>query len=438
MIAKTMPHLLNPPEPQGLTGLHALRAMWQRRTILAALEVFHRELGDIFRITLPGFKPIMLAGPEANRFVLIISRVDLRWRTEGDPVTSLLRRGVLVTDGEEHDALRRRMDPSLHRRMLSGYVEAMWRSADRVTAAWTDNAPRDMLVEMRRIALLILTKTMFGVDFAPDLRALWPSILKTLAYISPGPWILWRNLPRPGYTRALKRVDDYLYRIIAARRAQPGSADDLLGALIASGLSDGLIRDQLLTMLIAGHDTSTALLAWALYLLGAHPDAMARARAEVDAVLGRRMPAIEHAAQLPYLDRVVKETLRLYPPIHLGTRTAAMDLEFNGYRIPAGARVLYSIYLTHRDPRYWPDPDRFDPERFAPESSKARAPYTYVPFGGGPRICIGFAFAEAEVKIVLARLLQQFKLTFTGHPVHPHMGATLEPRPGVMMHARRR
>jgi len=208
--------------------------------------------------------------------------------------------------------------------------------------------------------------------------------------------------------------------------------------LIASGMSDDLIRDQLLTMLIAGHDTSTALLAWALYLLGAHPGAMARARAEVDAVLGRQTPAIEHAGQLPYLDQVVKETLRMYPPIHVGTRTAAMDLEFNGYHIPAGTRVLYSIYLTHRDPRHWPDPDRFDPERFSPEQNKARAPYAYVPFGGGPRICIGFMFAEVEVKIVLARLLQQFDFAFIGHPVHQHMGATLEPRPGVSMRARRR
>jgi len=438
MIAETTTPLAHPPEPQGLTGLHALRAMWQRRTVLAALEVFHRELGDIFRITLPGFKPIVLAGPEANRFVLITSRHDLRWRTEGDPVTSLLRRGVLVTDGDEHDVLRRQMDPSLHRRMLSGYVEAIWRSADRVTVAWKDDALCDMLVEMRRIALLILTETMFGVDFAPDLKALWPSILKTLAYISPGPWILWRNLPRPGYARALKRMDDYLYRIIAARRANPGDASDLLGALIAAGLSDDLIRDQMLTMLIAGHDTSTALLAWALYLLGTHPDAMARARSEVDTVLGRQPPTLEHAAQLLYLDQVVKETLRLYPPIHLGTRTAAMDLEFNGYRIPAGTRVLYSIYLMHRDPKYWPDPDRFAPERFAPDQNRSPAAYTYVPFGGGPRICIGFMFAEVEAKIVLARLLQQSDLTFTGHAVHPHMGATLEPRPGVRMRARRR
>jgi cytochrome P450 len=438
MIARTIPHLLEPPEPAGATGLRALQAMWRRKTILAALEVFHADLGDIFRITLPGFRPIMLAGPEAARFVLVSDRGDLRWRTEGDPVTRLLRRGVLVTDGDEHDALRREMDPALHRRMLAGYVAAMLRGADRVTADWADGASRDMLVEMRRAALLILTETLFGVDLAPDLTALWPSILKTLAYISPGLWIIWRGAPRPGYARALRQMDEYLYHLIAARRARAGDAQDLLGGLIASGMSDDLIRDQLLTMLIAGHDTSTALLAWALYLLGRHPDALARARAEVDAVLGSDEPTIDRIGELRYLDRVVKEALRLYPPIHVGTRTAAMDLEFNGYRIPAGARVLYSIYLTHRDPRHWPDPHTFDPDRFLPERARERAHYTYLPFGGGPRICIGFAFAEVEARIVLARLLQQFDLQLERGDVHPHMGATLEPRPGVRMHARRR
>ncbi len=451
MIARTIPELLIPPEPEGPTGLRALQAMWRHKTILAALEVFHADLGDIFRITLPGFRPIMLAGPEAGRFVLVSGRSDLRWRTEGDPVTNLLRRGVLVTDGDEHDALRREMDPSLHRRTLAGYVKAMLRGADRATADWADGASRDMLVDMRRAALLILMETLFSVDFHPDLPRLWPSILRTLKYISPGPWIVWRGAPRPGYAGARRQMDEYLHNIIAARREilrrsahlprardQNDTQSDLLGALIASGMSDDLIRDQLLTMLIAGHDTSTALLAWALYLLGTHPDAMARARTEVDTVVGTDAPSIDRIGELRFLDRVVKETLRLYPPIHVGTRTAAVDLDFQGYRIPAGTRVLYSIYLTHRDPRHWPDPHVFDPDRFLPERARSRAHYTYLPFGGGPRNCIGFAFAEVEARIVLARLLQQFDLRLERDDVHPHMGATLEPRPGVKMRVRRR
>jgi cytochrome P450 len=211
-----------------------------------------------------------------------------------------------------------------------------------------------------------------------------------------------------------------------------GMRDDLLGLLVESGMSDELIRDQLMTMLIAGHDTSTAALSWTLYLLGAHPAVMARACDEVRRVIGsERPPTYTDLSQLVYLEQVINESLRLYPPIHLGSRVAAVDLSFNGYHIPAGRRVLYSIYLTHRHPDYWPEPDRFDPDRFAPGSKQT--PYTFLPFGGGPRNCIGAAFAQVENKIVLARLLQRYDFTLVDERVRPYMGATLEPHPGVRM-----
>jgi cytochrome P450 len=280
---------------------------------------------------------------------------------------------------------------------------------------------------------------LFAVDFSYEMGQLWSSILKTLQYISPGLWVLWSGLPRPGYRRARQKMDDYLFRIIHQRRAQPSRGGDLLSGLVQTpGMSDDLIRDQLLTMLIAGHDTSTALLAWSLYLLGRHPEALQRAQDEVDMILDRQPPDLESVNRLDYLDRVIKEVLRLYPPIHIGNRRAAKELEFQGYRIPAGQRVVYSIYLTHRMPEYWPDPQRFDPQRFTPEQSSLRPHYAYLPFGGGPRNCIGFAFAQVEVKIVLARLLQKYCFELATGDVHAHMGATLEPRPGVRMFARPR
>jgi cytochrome P450 len=234
-------------------------------------------------------------------------------------------------------------------------------------------------------------------------------------------------------------MDNYLYHIIRARRQNIGEANDLLGLLITTpNLNDELIRDQLLTMLIAGHDTSTALLAWVWYLLGTHSAAMRQAQAEVDTVLGNESPTSAHLPQLCYLEQVVKETLRLYPPIHLGTRMAVRDLEFQEYRIPAGARLLYSIYLSHRHPKYWPNPDQFDPDRFTPEREKALPPFLYVPFGGGARICLGFLFSQIEAKVVLARILQRFTLELVDNRVHPHMGATLEPRPGVIMRVQQR
>lgn len=427
-----------PPRPNERASRRAFRALLRQRSLLAALEVFHAELGDIFQIPVPGFNPVMLVGAEANHFVLVEERHNLRWRAESDPITRLLQHGVLVEDGDSHDRLRRQLNPALHRRMLENYVECMWQCTDSVVDDWAVDTSLDMLVEMRRITLLVLMKTLFHVDFAPEMDRLWGAILRTLRYISPGLWVIWRGVPRPGYRAALRQLDAYIYRIIELRRRSDMPHDDLLGSLVASGMPDALIRDQLVTLIIAGHDTSTALLSWALYLLATHVDVRQAAQAEIDAVLNGQPPGFAQLGSLRYLDQIVNETLRLYPPIHLGSRIAAADLEFQGYRIPAGQRVLYSIYLTHRDPRYWRSPAAFDPSRFSPEQARSQSPYAFLPFGGGARNCIGTAFAQVEAKVVLARVLQRYDLTFAGGSVRPHMGATLEPSPGVRVRLRRR
>jgi cytochrome P450 len=365
--------------------------------------------------------------------MLVTAADRLRWRVAGDPVGSLLRDGLLMLDGEQHDAMRQLMNPSLHRTMVEGYVDSMWRQTDRVSRRWASRGRVDMLVEMRRIALLILMDTLFRVDLGPDLQRLWPTIIKTLNYISPGPWLIWRGIPRPGYQAAIRKLDYYLYHVIRARRRTSSLGKDLLTTLIKAGLDDALIRDQLLTMLIAGHDTSTALLSWAWWLLGSHPAILARARQEVDEVLANEPPTAGALSELHFLENVIKETLRLYPPIHLGNRVAATDLEFDGHCIPAGRRVLYSIYLAHRDPAHWSDPDRFDPDRFDTHRSRERPAFTYLPFGGGRRNCIGRTFAQVEATVVLARILQTTDVCLAQRRVRVHMGATLEPRPGVQM-----
>jgi cytochrome P450 len=281
-----------------------------------------------------------------------------------------------------------------------------------------------MLVEGRKIALLIVMQTLFSKDVWADLPLLWTPILKTIRYISPGPWILWRRMPRPGYKKPLKVLDDYLYGIIAQRR-MGDFEQDLLQHLIDAGLTDDVIRDQMLTMLIAGHDTSTALLAWTFALLGQHPDVHARVVQEVNSM-----------EKSPLLDQVIKESLRLYPPIHIGNRRVAESLRLEEGDIAAGERMFYSIYLTHRDPAIWENAEAFCPERFA--HGRKTPPFSYVPFGGGPRACIGAAFGQAEARLVLARLLRTHTFEFMNHKIHAHMGATLEPRPGVMMRVRQR
>lgn len=409
--------------------------MLRERSLLGAMRVLFDRMDKFFQIPLPGFKAYVVGGPAANRQVLVTERGKLRWRSPADPVTALLSRGVLVVDGEEHDHYRGIMEPLLGPGSLSAYLPKILRHIDRVSATWKDGQTVDMLVESRRIALLIIMDALFSIDFWDDMPRMWQPILKAIEFISPGAWILFPKIPRPGYRQPIQALDRYLYGMIRERRAgEPGN--DLLGHLISAGLDDERIRDQMLTLLIAGHDTSTALLAWAFYLLGSHPDTYTRLQAELDQALDGRPPAAPSGWQPRLLDEVIKETLRLYPPIHLGSRRTAESIDFEGRRIPEGERLIYSIYLTHRDPGVWEKADDFLPDRFS--KGRKHPPFAYIPFGGGPRACIGAAFGQAEARLVLARLLQTHHFTLTNPNVHTHMGATLEPRPGVSMRVSRR
>jgi cytochrome P450 len=406
------------------TGLAAMKAFLAERSPLGPLKVMAEKIGRFFRIPLPGFKPYVVFGPEANRKVLVTERDKLLWHNR-DPVADLLRRGVLVTDGEEHDYYRKLMEPSLHPSRLDGYTQMMVAKTSQVTSEWRDGQTVDMLVESRKIALLIIMQALFSVDTRDDLPRIWTPILKAIEFISPGTWILWRKIPRPGYKKHLQILDEFLYRIIGERRKRKDGRD-LLQHLIDAGLDDGTIRDQMLTMLIAGHDTSTALLAWTFVLLGQHPD-----------IYRQLVSELEHEDRPPLLDQIIKEALRLYPPIHIGNRMVVEDMEFEGGVVAAGARMFYSIYLTHRDKFVWENADEFCPARF--ERGRKTPPFSYVPFGGGPRACIGAAFGQAEARLVLAYLLKNFAFTpLNAEKTHPHMGATLEPRPGVFMKVGRR
>jgi cytochrome P450 len=406
------------------TGRAAWNALIKEGSPLGPLKVMAKQVGRFFQIPIPGFRPFVVFGPESNRKVLVTERKKVLWRNT-DPVTDLLRRGVLVTDGEEHDRYRGLMEAPLHPSQLANYAQMMIEQTDRVTSTWKDGEIVDMLVESRKIALLIIMQTLFSKDVWEDLPRLWTPILKAIQYISPGLWIFWRKMPRVGFRKHLKVLDEYLFGIIEERSERKERPQDLLQHLIDAGLSNDVIRDQMLTMLIAGHDTSTAVLAWTFALLGQHPDIHTRLVEEVNGL-----------DKSPLLDQVIKESLRLYPPIHIGNRRVAETIEFQEGSVPAGERMFYSIYLTHRDPSIWENAENFCPERFA--HGRKTPPFSYVPFGGGPRTCIGAAFGQAEARIVLARLLRTHRFEFTNHKIYAHMGATLEPRPGVRMKVRKR
>ncbi len=407
-------------------GREALLAFFKTRSPLGPLKAMAKHVGRFFQIPIPGFRPYVVFGPEAARKVLVTDRNKFLWRNT-DPVTDLLRRGVLVTDGEEHDHYRSLMETPFHPSQLPNYTQMMIEQTERIMSTWQDSQTVDMLVEGRKIALLIIMQTLFSKDAWDDIPHIWNPILKTIQYVSPGAWILWRKIPRLGYGKSLKAVDDYLYGIIEERRKKKDGGNDLLQHLIDAGLDDNTTRDQMLTMLIAGHDTSTALLAWTFALLGQHPEIHSYVVQEVDQTEGK----------FQLLDNVIKESLRLYPPIHIGNRRVAEDVEFAEGKVPAGERMFYSIYLTHRDPSIWENAEEFCPERFS--HGRKTPPMSYIPFGGGPRACIGAAFGQAEARILIVLLLQ----TFTFEPliadqIHPYMGATLEPHPGVMMRVKRR
>jgi len=408
------------------TGRAAFGALIKEGSPLGPLKVMAKHVGRFFQIPIPGFRPYVVFGPEANRKVLVTEREKVLWRNS-DPVTELLGRGVLITDGEEHDHYRELMEAQLHPSRLPNYTQMMIEQTGRVSSQWKNGEIVDMLVESRKIALLIIMQTLFSRDAWDDLPQIWNPILKSIQFISPGMWIFWRRIPRWGFRKPLRDLDNYLYRIIAYRRRWTIDHGplDLLQQLIDAGLSDDVIRDQMLTMLIAGHDTSTALLAWTFALIGQHPDIHVKLVDEVDTL-----------EKSPLLGEIIKESLRLYPPIHIGNRRVAEEMQFSEGSVPAGERMFYSIYLTHRDPAIWENPEAFCPERFA--GGRKTPPFAYVPFGGGPRACIGAAFGQAEARLVMAQLLKTHTFEFTKHKIHAHMGATLEPRPGVRMRVSKR
>jgi cytochrome P450 len=414
------------PTPTGMGG----------NLVLDGFELLRARRGNIFRMPLPGFKPTVFAGPDAVRQVLVESRDNLLWRTAPDPVTQVLGRGLLVVDGDEHAHHRGLITPWLHRRHFAGYVDSMVAQTDRVMREWPTGSAINMVDEMRRVSLLILFQTLFSTDVWTELPRLWRPILAAIDAISPGAWLVWPGAPRLRPNRELRTLDDFLYWLIMERRRMPTPPDDLLTHLLDSGMDDATARDQILTLLIAGHDTNTALMTWTLALLGTHPDWMVAVQGEIDERLRGCPPALEELSQMRLLDRVIQESLRLYPPIHLGNRLASQAFETSACSVPAGSRVVYSIYLTHRDASVWHAPDHFWPDRFA--ESRPAVPYAYVPFGGGPRNCVGSAFGKIEAAAVLARVLQVKAVQLEPGTIRPHMGATLMPHPGVWMHAHAR
>ncbi len=300
---------------------------------------------------------------------------------------------------------------------------------------------------MMQLTQEIIVKTMFSTSIGADADVAARAFSDALAYMNQLlllPIPLYHKLPLPAKRRfyqAVRTLDAIVYRIIAERRVSASAPDDLLGMLVSArdaetgeGMSDRQIRDEVMTIFLAGHETTANTLAWVWHLLGEHPQVDAAFRAEVSQVLAGRPPTAEDVPNLPYTGMVVSEALRLYPPAWMFARVLAEDDTLGGYLLPTGAMLMISPFVTHRDPRWWPDPDRFDPQRFTPEQAKARPRFAYFPFSGGPRVCIGEPFAWQEAILVMALVAQTYQLRpVPGHKVEPQPMSTLRPRRGVMV-----
>jgi cytochrome P450 len=344
------------------------------------------------------------------------------------------------------------MQPAFHRDRIAGYGNLMVGYADRMRHAWTDNATLDIAREMNRLTLSIVGKTLFDVDVDQQAAAVGEALTAVMEsfWMTLLPFAqLLERLPVPTLRRARMaraRLDAIIYRMIADRRASGRDHGDLLSMLLAAqdeddggGMTDRQVRDEAMTIFLAGHETTANALTWTWYLLSTAPDVEARLHAEVDRVLQGRLPAVGDLASLPYVERVVTESMRLYPPAWIIGRRAIDAYHLGEYLVPPRSILVMSPYVMHRDGRFYSDPERFDPGRWTPEFRTALPKFAYFPFGGGPRQCIGESFAWMELILVVAAISQRWRLRLVpNHPVVPQPLITLRTKHGMRMTVERR
>jgi cytochrome P450 len=409
--------------------------------------------GDVSETRVGPQRIVLLNHPDDIRRVLVTEQRKFSKGRAIERTKLLLGEGLLTSEGEFHLRQRRLVQPGLHRERLAGYARVMADYTERMLARWGDGQLLDVHEEMMHLTLGIAGRTLFDVDVEEarevgealdlSLRLFRYSVLPfgTLLEYAPVPWI--RQLHR-----ARREVNALIARMIAERRRDGGDRGDLLSMLLAAqdaegdheGMSDRQLRDEIVTLLLAGHETTANALTWTCYLLAQHPEVAARLEAEVDAVLGDRMPSAEDAPRLVYTRNVIAEGMRLFPPAWIVERYTLEDFEAGGYRIPAGTIVYTSQYLVHRDPRWWPAPARFVPERWTDEAAAADRPkFAYFPFGGGTRICVGEHFAWLEATLVLAAIVRRWRMTYEDPlPPEPEALVTLRPRGGLRLRMERR
>ncbi|HEX3557777.1 MAG TPA: cytochrome P450 [Pyrinomonadaceae bacterium] len=421
-----------------------------RRDPLKFFTRLAREYGDVVHFKAGTQSIFLLNHPDYIRDLLVTHHERFHKGRALQRAKRLLGTGLLTSEGEFHRRQRRLALPAFHRQRLNSYARVMTEFAAEASARWRDGQRLDISEEMTRLTLSIVGKTLFDADVgrdADEVGAALGEVMNLFNYLMLPFSELLEKLPLPPqrrFQRARARLDAVIYRIIEERRRSGEDRGDLLSMLFFtvdeegdhSRMTDEQLRDEVMTIFLAGHETTANALTWACYLLAQNPEAESALHAELDRVLeGGRLPTIEDVPALSYTEMVVAETLRLYPPAWAIGRLAIEDHEVGGYLVPRGSLVLVSQYVMHRDPRFFPEPERFRPSRFAPEAKTARPQFSYFPFGGGVRRCIGEGFAWTEAVLLLATLARRWAMRLApGHTVETQPRITLRPgKGGVMM-----
>lgn len=415
------------------------------------LRSLARTYGDIVQFRLGPARCFLLNHPDYIRDVLITRQAAFHKGRALARARRLMGEGLVTSEDALHLRHRRLMQPAFHRQRIAAYADVMVERAARLADEWSDGAEVEIRGEITRLTLGIVCKVLFSAEVGEDAAevAAGFSELMELATFFLAPFSEYlEKLPLPQairFRRARARIDRVVYRIIHERRQSGEDRDDLLSMLMGTDgagapvMTDEQVRDECMTIVVAGHETLSNALPWTWYLLSEHPAVEARLHEEIDAVLGGRLPTVHDLARLPYTEMVLAESMRIYPPVWFLGRRALEPCAIGGVTIPKGAFVVLSQFVTHADSRYYPEPDHFDPDRWTADARAARPKFAYFPFGAGLRGCIGESFAWTEARLLLTVLAQRWRLRqVPGHPIVVDPVSTLRPKYGIRMTVHRR
>ncbi len=404
-----------------------------------------REYGDLVYFKVARQHMYLVNHPDYVREVLVNNQSNFIKSRALQRAKVLLGEGLLTSEGQQHLRQRRLVQPAFHRERLAGYAAAMSAGAVRWRDRWQAGGTLDISTEMPHLTLSIVAQTLFSADVeaeASEIGAAMTTVLEMFRLLLMPFAEYLEKLPLPHvrrFEKARARLDATIYGLIRERRTSGVDTGDLLSMLLfaqdeESGMTDEQVRDEALTLFLAGHETTANALTWTWYLLSQHPEIERRLHDEIDAVLGDRAPEFADVPQLRYAEMILAEALRLYPPAWAIGRKAKGPFELAGVEVPAESICILCPYLVHRDPRWFPEPEKFDPERWTPEARDARPKFSYFPFGGGARVCIGERFAWMEGVIVMAAIAQKWRLRLQpGQRVEPLPLITLRVKNGLRM-----